>query len=137
MDLFELFNFIVQIVSYLVYGAIVVHFFSKKDNDERIKFLTIVIGLFAILFLSEAILPIQNNQVWPFTFKQMIIMGFLTIAGVDLLIGKTMAAVLFIIYLLAFFTTTFFSFAAAAITYIIVSYGFIYSAFKIIQSRFD
>jgi hypothetical protein len=134
MDVAEIFGWFLQIVSYLVYGAIVVQFLAQKNNSERAKFVIIVVGLFAIIFVSEGGLPNQS-EVWSFTFRQMAIMAFLAFTGIKLLIGRPMVLLIFIIYLVSFFTSTFFSFIAGAITYVLLSYGFIYSTLKIIQNR--
>ena len=131
-DLFDLLAFVMQIVTYLaIYFTIIVHTIDLKSNEERFKFILIVVGIFVILFLSEGkFSSFFFNPQWPFMFTQLILMTYLSFVGIDLIIGKKTVLILFIIFLVGLTSNAFIAFMIGAAVYLILATGFIIYSFK-------
>ena len=124
-----------QISVYLIYFSIVIHFLDK-NSTEKFKFLLIVIGVFAILFLASGSFSfLFYNPEWPFFVTPMFLMSFLALAGIKLMIDRRIVLLLLVIFLFSLTSTVFISFLVGITTYIIVAVGFISSALRIIHHR--
>jgi len=127
-DIVETVGVLLLVVSYLIYLAIIIFVVCAKDSGERLRLLLIVGGLFFIVFLSEGGFSFSPSSAWSFTLAQMLIMVFLSLSGIKLLIGREIVVSLFLIYLLSLTNAFFLSFLVGAVSYIVVSYGFILAA---------
>jgi hypothetical protein len=76
MEIVELAGSVLDFVSVLVYGAMIILFVAQPNNSERFKFLLIAIGIFVILALSRGDFLGSAYNRWPFMFTQMIIFPF-------------------------------------------------------------
>ncbi|MEK6941598.1 MAG: hypothetical protein AABW85_01970 [archaeon] len=113
-----------DIINVLVALAIIAHFLTAQDNDERIKFSVTIIGFFALLFLFE-------NE---FFFVQTLVICWLILTGTDLLISRTTAIALLIIILIISTASAWF-FIITFCFYVIILAGFLYKAFDKIANR--
>lgn len=132
-DLASLADIFVRLTYYLCYLAMAVHFLAKKNNSERLKYLLVVAGIFSIVFLSMGIFSFSGE--WDFSLTQMAIMVFLAYTGIPLMVSRELALLLFVVYAISISNSFFLSFFLGAIAYIIVTWGFIFSAVEILGIR--
>jgi hypothetical protein len=135
----ETIGIITQVVSYFVYAATAIHFFDQKDNAARFRFLLIVFGFFFIVFFSEGAFSQSHTQQLSFNVRQMAIMSFLALAGVEMLIDRKIVLLLLAVFFASYFSSSwfFFSFFIGTAVYLIVAYGFIFSALKAVGKWFS
>ena len=127
-----------QIVSFLIYGAIAIHFLNLRNNGERFKFMVVIAGVIVIFLIAGGNFGTAfYNPQWPFVFTQMILMSFLGFMGIHLMIHKKAILLLFTIFVVTMTSNFFIAFFIGAIAYLIVSFGFIYSALKTIKKWFS
>ena len=116
IDLFQAYGFVLNIFIAL---AIIIHLLTKHSTRDRIHFLIIVIGFFSILHFFE------GNMF----YAQSFIVVWLVVSGIKMMLPQEVLLILLLIVLVfplfspAFLILTF-------LFYILVIWGFIYSAFK-------
>ena len=135
-DILEFIPLGLQLVLYLCYIAIVIHFIHQPNNEARFKFIFIVLGFFSIFYFATGkFTSFLYNPEWSFMLTQMAIMLFLSFMGVHMLIDRNAVLILVILFLITITSKIFLAVFLGWIAYIIVIFGFIYSAYKKIAEK--
>lgn len=125
---------VLQIVSYVLYGCIFVHFLDAKDNLERLKIVAVVAAAILIELMSTGSFSgFFYNPRWPFMFTQLIFLSLLALMGRPMLIHKHAVLLMLIIFVAALNSGVGVALVVGWIAYIIVAYGFLISTYKILQ----
>lgn len=133
VELVETIFGLLQIISILVYAAIVIHFFAFPTTGERLKFLAVVAGFIIIELVSRGLFSSWFfNPQWGFAFTQLVFIAFMALLNRPMLIHKYAVVVLFVVFVLAMQLNFFFSWLVAACVYVIIVYGFLYSALQFV-----
>ena len=116
VDLFQAYGLVLNL---FIAIAVILHCLTKRTTLDRIHFIIIVAGFFGILYFFE------NNMF----YAQSFIVIWLVVSGVKMMVSREVLLILLIMVLVfplfspAFLALTFFF-------YVMVLWGFIYSAFK-------
>ena len=136
MEIVELSGTILDFVSALVYGALLILFVAQPNNSERFKFLLIAIGVFVILALSQGTFLGSAYNRWPFMFTQMVILSFLALSGIPLMIQKETVVVLLLVFVIGLNSNFALALLIGITSYIVVSFKLLSTAFKIVKGWF-
>lgn len=113
---FEGYNLIVNI---LIVGAIIVHFLTRRNNEERVYLLVAVVGFFALLYIF-------SNDWY---VAQAFIAAWVIFIGVETIASKTVLLAMLVLMLFVQTTSPLFYLISMAFYAIIIG-GFILSAFR-------
>ncbi|MBI4043627.1 MAG: hypothetical protein HY393_02360 [Candidatus Diapherotrites archaeon] len=127
---------LVQVLSFLVNVAIVVHFFSKKDGVARVKFVFIVGVVFLLFHVSGGgFSDYVFNPGWSFLFTQVVVMMFLALMNVPMMVQRETALLLGVIFLGSLLLNVFVAGLVGIAAYLVLSFGFSLSALKILLGK--
>ncbi len=122
MDAPDLMGIAGEIMNILIYFAILVHFIAAKGDLARVKFIVIVIGFFAILYLFP-----EN-----FFYAQAAIALWILFSGFKMVVhNEVIIGLLVLLLILTHFSPVFY--IISFFIYLIIVGGFIYSALKMIK----
>jgi hypothetical protein len=113
------------IVTYLIYLSMIVFLWKAKDNNQRMRYILIMATVLSIIHFSQ--------QSWPLGSEQILIMLFLSLAGIDIKIGKDIVIALSLLYFISVFNQFFLSFLIYFVSYVVVSGSFILAAVDIMS----
>lgn len=130
-DIPEIVGWLLSGMLYLSYAATVVHLVYQPSNEDRLKFLGVIIGFFGIYFFATGKLDwFLYNPNWSFMLTQMVLLVFLAFIGLPMMIDRWLVLGLAALLAFSYFTNTGIAMFLGWIAYIVVVFGFIYSAYK-------
>lgn len=114
-----------QIVTILIYFAVIIHFVAADNNSGRLHFLVVLVGFLA---LSEMF---KEN----FFLLQAILVGWLILVGTKMIVSKEILLIMLVILIVVSVASPWFFFITF-LFYVIILGGFVFSAFTKLKKKF-